>query len=390
MKRSSDRRRHDPDQRHSFLALEDYCAYMGAVLGRSPLTIKEYRKDILAFFNFYLRTHHYVNEDISDELIDYRVIDDAILQEVKLVDLYSYLNYLMGQKRSSAASRARKVSSLRRFFNYLTEKLHIIKTDPTHSLETPKIAKRLPVYLDLDESVMLLKSLSDELADPHNWMAKRDFCILMMFLNCGMRLAELCALDIQDIHDEELRVIGKGNKERKIYLNVAVTQALQDWLLAREKIETKDPHERALFISKQGRRMAHSSVQHMVKQRIGQAGLDTRRFSPHKLRHTAATLMFQHGHIDIRTLQGILGHESVATTEIYTHVSDQQKYEAMAQNPLAKIQANEETRIGASQRAKTTKSDSASSPPTSTTSTTSTKRKSSPAKKSTGRQKKGD
>ena len=164
---------------------------------------------------------------------------------------------------------------------------------------------------------------------------ERDYCMLTLFLNCGMRLSELRGIDIDDIHDSVLTVIGKGNKERTIYLNKACLDAIEDWMRVRSNIKIKPSHDKALFVSKRGTRISDDMIQISIKRLMAQAGIDTKVYSVHKLRHTAATLMYKYGHVDIRNLQQILGHQSVSTTQIYTHVDDEALHRAIESNPLA-------------------------------------------------------
>ena len=222
------------------------------------------------------------------------------------------------------ATRARKIAAIKSFFNYVTFKQKILDKNPAVELETPKLGKRLPKYLSLDESVALLHSI-----DGKN--EKRDTCIITLFLNCGLRLSELVAINFKDIKGDVLNVIGKGDKERSIYLNESCRKALKEYIAVRPK-DVKD-HD-ALFISERGTRIGRRTVEMMVKKYITLAGLDPKKYSPHKLRHTAATLMHKYGGVDIRSLQQILGHESVSTTEIYTHVDSEQVKEALEKNPL--------------------------------------------------------
>ena len=215
------------------------------------------------------------------------------------------------------------------FFNYLTFKEKLIDKNLNVELETPKLSKRLPKYLTLDESVSLLQSVDGD-------FEKRDLCILTFFLNCGLRLSELININFVDIRDNLLTVTGKGDKERTIYLNNACQKALKEYIRERQKL-TNIKDKNALFISKRGTRIGRRTVEMMVKKYITMAGLDPRKYSPHKLRHTAATLMHKHGGVDIRSLQQILGHESISTTEIYTHIDSEQVKTALQSNPLNNI-----------------------------------------------------
>ena len=274
------------------------------------------------------------NETDFDKIIYSDIAIDTI-EKIQLDDLHAFLAYLTQNYNSKAATRSRKVSSLRVFFNYLCLK-NYIEINPTQNLETPKLDKRLPKYLTLEQSRKLLEVASDEKVK----FPERNFAITTLFLNCGMRLSELVGINVKDINFEEmqLNVIGKGNKERTIYLNKACIKAIKDYLKVRPTIGVKKDNlasQNALFLSSRLRRISKRNVQVIIYDELRKAGLDTHKFSVHKLRHTAATLMYQYGKVDIRALQELLGHESISTTEIYTHVSNEQVRNAVESNPLA-------------------------------------------------------
>lgn len=314
--------------KQTFPILEEYLGYMEAILGRSPLTVKEYRYDLQLFFRFLRHYRGEVPKNFPLEEIPLNTINQNYLRSIQLTDFYAFLSWLTRERDASAANRSRKVSSLRSFFKWLSTKRNYIDEDPASELESPKLPKRQPQYLSLEDSRRLLNRVDPE-EDP---FASRNYCILTLFLNCGLRLAELCSIDVDDINGNTLRVIGKGGKERTIYLNQACLAAIEAYLPDRP---TNAKEKKALFISRQGNRLARTSVQRMITQYLRKAGIDSNKYSTHKLRHTAATLMYQYGHVDIRMLQQILGHESVATTEIYTHVDRAQLHEAVEKNPLA-------------------------------------------------------
>jgi site-specific recombinase XerD len=235
--------------------------------------------------------------------------------------------------RSKSATLARKTASLRTFFGYLCNKTKQIPFNPTQDLESPKIEKRLPKYLTLEDS----KKLLEISADDESRNTERNFAIITLFLNCGMRLSELININIKDIDfdNNKLNVIGKGNKERTIYLNNACITAIKKYLMERPNEGIKYMAKDALFLSEQKRRISNRTVQYIVKSELKKAGLDINKYSVHKLRHTAATLMYKYGNVDIRALQELLGHESIATTQIYTHVDNDQIRSAVENNPLA-------------------------------------------------------
>lgn len=314
-----------------FPVLDQYSNYMLAVLGRAELTVTEYKYDIICFFRFWKRDHGKVPKDTPIEEIDISDITVKDIGRVSTDDLLVFLIWLNREKQLSNSSRARRIASLKSFFKYCHSKKHLIENNPAYDLETPKIGKRNPKYLTLEQSTDLLKTAYDAPTESN----ERDFCMLTLFLNCGMRLSELRGIDIDDIHDTVLTVIGKGNKERTIYLNKACLDAIEDWMKARANIKIKPSHSKALFVSKRGTRISDDMIQISIKRLMAQAGIDTKVYSVHKLRHTAATLMYKYGHVDIRNLQQILGHQSVSTTQIYTHVDDEQLQKAIDSNPLA-------------------------------------------------------
>lgn len=304
---------------------DDFLTYMETIKGKSENTVKEYFYDLRLLFRFIkvrkgLLSPKYVFDDIlvSDFTLD-------LLRSISLTDLYAFMNYINTERHDKATTRARKVASIRSFYKYMQTKARLIENNPALELESPKIMKKLPRYLNIDESKNLLNIIKGQ-------NKARDLAIITLFLNCGLRLSELVNININDIHNDSLTVIGKGSKERTIYLNNACLSTLSEYLIVRRKIEIDD---NALFLSERKQRISNKTVQYTVKKYIGKAGLDKNKYSTHKLRHTAATLMYQHGDVDIRALQEILGHESIATTEIYTHVDSKRLREAVSRNPLS-------------------------------------------------------
>ena len=323
-------REKNPDYLNSFLD------YMVTIQNKSPNTVKEYNYDLSTFLKF-IKMHFHLTDETELDKIDYDDVSLDTIKKIKLDDLHSFLAYLTTNFNSKASTRSRKVSSLRVFFNYLCVK-NIIEINPSQNLETPKLDKRLPKYLTLEQSKKLLE-VSDNEDNRNN---ERDHAITTLFLNCGMRLSELVGINIKDINFEEcqMNVIGKGNKERTIYLNKACMTAINNYLAVRpvEGIKTdKANSKNALFLSERKERISRRTVQYIVDKELRAAGLDTSKYSVHKLRHTAATLMYQYGKVDIRALQEVLGHESISTTEIYTHVANVQARSAIENNPLSDV-----------------------------------------------------
>lgn len=300
---------------------EEFLIYMDTIKGKSQGTIKEYRYDLIGFFSYFAKKRKI--DDIAD-------FDDDFIKSVTLSDLYAWLGYLTKEREEKPTTRARKVACIKSFFKYLQTKSKLIEKNVASELESPKLRKKLPVYLELNESVDLLNCIKGE-------NDTRDYCIITLFLNCGMRVSELCGINISSIKGDTLTVLGKGDKERTIYLNGACKRAIEDYMKVRPKLDEKNKSFDALFLSERRQRISVKTVQYTVKKYIKRAGLDPTKYSAHKLRHTAATLLYKYGEVDIRSLQELLGHQSVATTQIYTHVNDGMLKEAVKKNPLADI-----------------------------------------------------
>lgn len=313
--------------------LKDYLSYLSSVKGVSNNTLVAYAYDLTLFFKF-LKVHNNeitLSKDLVFEDIPINDISIDYLKNLELVDFYTYLSFLENMRENGTYAKARKVASLKSFFHYLCSKIKLIPTDPTLDLENPKIGKRSPIYLTLDESKDLLA-----VANNRDKNSPRDLCIITLFLNCGLRLSELCSINIANIKGDTLKVIGKGDKERTIYLNKASIKSINKYLIVRNEIADKIHAEdkEALFISGKYRRINKRTVERIIKKYVGAAGLDTDKYTPHKLRHTSATLLHKHGGVDVKTLQEILGHENVSTTQIYVHVDDETLREAIKTHPL--------------------------------------------------------
>lgn len=319
----------NPDECPYFL--NDFFTYQRVVLLKSEKTIEAYYIDLRVFLR-YLKVKKGVvppntpfkNIDISDIPIEY-------IKSLTKFDILQYLNYVASERNNSAKTRHRKLASIRLFFRCMYRDLGLIDSDPAKDVDYPKMPDHLPKFLTLDESINLLENMNTE--DP---FYLRDYCIVTLFINCGMRLSELVGLNMQDVNLDErsMRLLGKGNKERIIHINDACADAILTYLPTR-KPSDKDPH--ALFLSKQGSRISNRRVEQIVDNALRDSNLDNRGFSTHKLRHTAATLMYQHGNVDPLMLKEILGHKSISTTEIYTHISNEGLKQAMDASPLANI-----------------------------------------------------
>ena len=311
------------------VVLKDFLNYMQTIRGKSPNTIKEYYYDLRLFLRFIKIQKGITNQDIEFETIEIKDVTIDLIEKITLSDLYSYMSFVNRKRYNHSSSRARKVASIRSFFNYLSNKAKLLDYNPASELESPKILKTLPKYLNIDESKKLLNII-----DGKN--KERDFAIVILFLNCGLRLSELVSINLKNIRNNTLSIIGKGGKERTIYLNSACQKALLLYTNIRPVEGVKD--KEALFLSERKKRISAKTVQYLVKKYIKLSGLDESKYSVHKLRHTAATLMYRHGNVDIRSLQEILGHESISTTEIYTHVDNKDLQNAVEKNPLANFE----------------------------------------------------
>lgn len=314
--------------------LRDYLFYMTTIKGRSPRTVDAYYVDLQGFLKYIyaLKTHKAELNLESLQKVRLSDITLELLKSVTLTDVYQYLNYTLEDNQNTAKTRARKISSIRSLYKYLTVTTGKLENDPVKNLESPSLRKSLPKFLTLEESIQLLQAADGE-------QAPRDYCMLMLFLNCGMRLSELVGINHSDIRDNQLKILGKGNKERYVFLNEGCMEAIARYQedrnrqIAENRLKVKDKD--AFFLSSRGTRMSGRRVEQIIEELLKKSQLDGRGYSVHKLRHTAATLMYQHGGVDIRALKEVLGHANVGTTEIYTHVSNEQLERAAQSSPLA-------------------------------------------------------
>lgn len=313
----------------AFPLLREYLIHLRVIKSKSEKTIEEYFIDIRTFFRFMKVHRDLVSTEVPFEEISIDDIDIDFIRTITLSDAYEFMTYLADERNNNSSTRLRKTSSLRGFFNFLTLKKHLLDENPLKELETPQQRKSKPKFLTLEQSIQLLESIDGKYKE-------RDYCIITLFLNCGLRLSELVGLNVSDISpDNFIRVLGKGNKERIVYLNEACVYAINDYLKVRPTDELIDRN--ALFVSAHKKRMSPSMVQKLVYKYIEKIGLSSQGYSCHKLRHTAATLMYQHGNVDVLVLQDILGHANLGTTQIYTHLNTEQKEKAAKSNPLSKI-----------------------------------------------------
>lgn len=318
--------------------LREFLIYHENIMGQSQLTISEYYLDLRMFLRFIklMRADMPITTDL--DTIDIRDIDISFIREIDTPDIFDFLSYLANDRAVnpesaapdygiSAAARARKLSSIKSFYKYLTVRTKQLEENPVAELEYPKLRKSLPKYLTLDQSAALLQAVSGQ-------NEKRDYAILMLFLNCGIRRSELVGLNLTDVYEDRIRVVGKGNKERFVYFGSACRKAIDVYLEERKQIELSD--NRALFGSRDKNRISVTAVHRLVKKALLQAGLDSTQFSAHKLRHTAATMMLSGG-VDVKTVQEVLGHENLNTTQIYTHIESTELKIAAEANPLSKL-----------------------------------------------------
>ena len=320
--------------------LNSFLQYQLAYKNKSPESVNQYNCDLRMFLR-YMKYHFGITSEKEFNQITIKDFTLEQLSKVKQEDIHSFISYLSINRRCGPATCAKKISTIRIFFKYLTITSKMLKDNPAQNLETPKLNKRLPRYLTLEDSEKLLNNTFE---DKDNKNKERDFAIITLFLNCGLRLSELVGINIADIKfdDQKMTVIGKGNKERSIYLNKSCINAIKSYLNVRPKEDVKKDSknsDKALFLSSYRQRISKRTVENVVSRELQKAGLDTTKYSTHKLRHTAATLMYKYGNVDIRALQELLGHQSISTTEIYTHVDNEQVRKAVESNPLSQFEA---------------------------------------------------
>lgn len=317
--------------------IKNFENYKNIIQGCSEKTVTEYLFDLRTFCRFLVAERNGIDTSGEEfEKIDIRELGVDFFKSVTTSEIYDFLSYTGSERGNAPRARARKLSAIKQFYKYCTVKQMLFDSNPAINIETPKTSKPLPKFLSVDECMLLLTAVYD---DQVSKTKDRDYAILTLFLNCGIRLSELTGISINDLDPQlrSMRVIGKGSKERIVYLNDACRSAIRAYIPQRISTPAKTKGESALFLSRQGKRISVKTVQWMVKKYLGEAGLKYKNYSTHKLRHTAATLMYQSGDVDIRVLKDILGHEQLNTTQIYTHVSSANMEEAMDKNPLAEI-----------------------------------------------------
>ncbi len=315
----------------------EYTQYMRVIKNRSPKTVEQYENDIVLFLCYVKARLEGMSTEPQDyKSVDISHVDAGFMEKIKAEHIYAFLSYTADKRGNKAGARARKLTAIKSFYKYLTVVKRCLKDNPSKDIEAPTRKTALPKFLSLDESVALLEAVAK---DGSSNTRERDYAILTLFLNCGMRLSELVGINLSDIDRDftQVRVLGKGSKERMIYLNTACKEAISAYLPIRNS-DTHIKDKNALFVStRQHNRISAKTVQWIVKKYLTVAGLENKHYSVHKLRHTAATLMYRTGNVDVRVLKDILGHEQLNTTQIYTHVSDEGMKNAMMENPLSNM-----------------------------------------------------
>ena len=320
--------------------VRDFATYKLTIQGCSRKTVDEYVSDLRLFVRYlYGKRCGIKIPSEAFEKVDISSLKTEFFEAITTDEIYDFFVYLSNERGNSASAKSRKLSAIKAFFKYACQKRRILDKNPAIDMEAPKKKQALPKFLSMEESISLLEAIEN---DKESKTRERDYAIITLFLNCGMRLSELVGINLNDIDRElrSLRVVGKGNKERIVYLNDACRSALSRYLEVRGDVKYKAINTNALFISKQYKRISNKTVQWLVYKYLSLAGLDYKHYSTHKLRHTAATLMYQTGKVDVRVLKEILGHEQLNTTQIYTHVSNQGMQDAIDNNPLANIKSN--------------------------------------------------
>ena len=309
--------------------LMEFLEYHSTVRGHSDRTVAAYYMDLKILFRYLKRKRRLVSRDTPFQEIDITDVDLDFIQDTRIEELYGYQSFSPESGQAlSAASRCRRTSSVKSFFNYLTNKRHLLERNVTQELDMPKRQASLPRYLEESDCEKLLNVCDGPYAE-------RDYCILMLFMSCGLRVSELVSLNVTDLYEDHLRVLGKGNKERVIFFGDGCREAIDDYLMVRNVVKVQEKDKKALFISQKNCRFGVRGVQQMLEKKLLLAGLDATRYSPHKLRHTAATLMLKNG-VDTRALQEVLGHSNLNTTQIYTHLDNAALHEAAMANPIGR------------------------------------------------------
>ena len=325
--------------------LTEYEQYMRVIKNRAERTVEQYENDLVLFLCFYKAKREGLSTSPdSHNDVDISTMTVEYLASVKPENVYEFLTYVANERGNKATARARKLTAIKSLFKYLTVTTHRLSNNPAKDIDAPHTRTALPKFLSLEESLDLLQAVREDTASKTR---ERDYAILTLFLNCGLRLSELCGINLTDLDKEltALRVLGKGSKERMVYLNAACSDAIRAYLAVRGQ-DTQIKDKNALFISsRQHNRISKKTVQWLVKKYLSSAGLGQKHYSTHKLRHTAATLMYRTGKVDVRVLKDILGHEQLNTTQIYTHVSDESMREAMTENPLSGIKTSFPTAV---------------------------------------------
>ena len=320
------------------IIITDYLNYLKSIRGLSSNTIREYRYDLMLTIRYMIIRKKYYGDEVSfnedsENIKINKIVNPDFFESLTLQDFYAFLSFLDNEKNDSSTTRSRKISAIKSFYKYLFSEIEVIDSNISDKLSNPKISQRQPVYLTLNETELLLETIKNE---PNEFLRFRDLAIVFTFLTTGMRLSELVSINMEDIIYDHFNIIGKGNKERTVYLTNNCRELLDQYILIRNKY-IKNLEIDALFISTRKKRISNRTVQSTIDKYLKKAGFDTSVYSTHKLRHTAATLMYKYGNVDIRALKDILGHESISTTQIYTHLDDEDLKKAVNKNPLSNL-----------------------------------------------------
>lgn len=310
--------------------LDRYIKHSIAISNKAKRTVNSYVVDILLFLRFYARLSGKVAENTNLKDIKVKTMTDAEICAVTADDIFSFLYFLADDRKNSPGTRKHKLSSLHSFYNYILLVEKAIDKNPVNYVERPStkgLATRPPKFLELDQSKALLKTIDGQFQE-------RDYCMILLFLTCGMRLSELTRINLKDFSDKTLKIVGKGNKPRTVPLNQMCLEAIADYRAIRDGLPNLVDKD-AMFVSKRtGKRIGNRQVEKIVTKYIAESGLQATGCTTHSLRHSAATMYYRAG-VDLQQIARILGHSSTKVTEIYTHIDESSLAEIIDNSPLA-------------------------------------------------------
>jgi integrase/recombinase XerD len=299
-------------------SVTDFLDYCRTIKGLSDESISGYYNDLKMFFD-------YIKQ------LKKKNITDRLIKNIELQDLHKFMTYLEKDCGNNARTRCRKVSTLKSYFEYLQNVTKLIISNPSYSLRKPKVPKTKPVAMSIQECEKLLNSL-----DKDSYFYYRDRCILMIFLQCGLRLSELINIKVSDVQNIRMIINGKGNKERDAFLSESCIKSIDDYLEVRNDEEVSEEDKEYLFLSREKNKISKRAVQSLVKKHMEDAGLDTNKYHTHSTRHTFATIAYDQG-ADIIKLSELLGHSNVNTSKIYITLKEEELREITNKNPLNKL-----------------------------------------------------